>query len=293
MIIINFRSSELVVDCVQSLLATVCPPDEIIIVDNDARLDATGHPDLQDSRVRTLARSENPGYSASCNDGARVATGDVLLFLNADVTVSACLERCLEVLENAADVGVVSCRLIRPDGTFDHACHRGIPTPEASLAYKLRLHRLLPRSRRANRYLMSWLKEDTEHDIEACSGAFLMIRREVLDAVGGWDERYRFYAEDLDLCLRVSRTGRRIRYVGSVSATHLKGAFSNNRVPDADLDPEQLWVKHRTNREIVRSHRLFFDEHMRTESGSSANGGATTTGPAGVAREAADRRTRP
>lgn len=295
MIIINFRSSELVDASIRSALAGSRVPGEIIVIDNDARNEPGQPSGGQDVPVRTIARSENPGYSASCNDGARAATGDVLLFLNADVTVSTtCLERCLEVLESEADVGVVGCRLVRPDGTFDHACHRGMPTPEASLAYKLRLHRLFPRSRRANRYLMSWLDETTDHDVEACSGAFLLIRRDVLEAVGGWDERYRFYAEDLDLCLRVSESGRRIRYVGSVSATHLKGAFSNHHVPDADLDPEQRWVKNSTNREIVRSHRLFFDEHMRAESSSLLRAAAQILlGLQELRVKATDRRTRP
>ena len=266
-IIVNFQSSVLADACIRSLQEGTRPPDEIIVIDNDARDQPADRSSLYDLPVRWVARSENPGYSASCNDGAAAAAGDVLLFLNADVTVSsACLERCLQVLGSTPDIGVVGCRLVRPDGTFDHACHRGMPTPEASFAYKLRLHRLMPTSRRANRYLMSWLDETTEHDIEACSGAFLMIERRTLEVIGGWDERYRFYAEDLDLCLRVAETGRRIRYVGTASATHRKGAFSHNKVPDAELDPEQLFVKRRTNREIVRSHRLFFDEHMRTES---------------------------
>jgi hypothetical protein len=120
------------------------------------------------------------------------------------------------------------------------------------------------------------------------------IRRDLLDAVGGWDERYRFYAEDLDLCLRVSEAGQRIRYVGSVSAIHMKGAFSNNNVPDVDLDPEQRLVKHSTNREIVRSHRLFFDEHMRARSGSLLRAAAELVLDLQELRmRAADRRTRP
>ena len=265
-IIVNFRSSELVGAAVRSLESGTRAPDEIIVMDNEASDPPRSATSVGTDRLRIIARAGNPGYAATCNEGALEARGDTLLFLNADVTVSpSCLERCMETLESDAGIGIVGCRLVRPDGTLDHACHRGMPTAGAALAYKLRLHRLFPRSHRANRYLMSWLDPETDHDVEACSGAFLLIRRDVLEEAGGWDERYRFYAEDLDLCLRVSQQGRHIRYVGSATAIHLKGAFSNTRVPDRELDSERRSIKRRINREIVRSHRLFFDEHMRSQ----------------------------
>ena len=118
---------------------------------------------------------------------------------------------------------------MRPDGSLDHACHRGIPSVIDLLVYKARLDRLAPRSRRLGHYRLSWLNPATVHDVEACSGAFLLMRREVLDAVGGWDERYWFYAEDLDLCLRVAQAGWRVQYVGSATAVHVKGGSSNLR----------------------------------------------------------------
>jgi GT2 family glycosyltransferase len=111
---------------------------------------------------------------------------------------------------------------------------------------------------------MAWLDPATDHDVEACSGAFLLVARSTLDTVGGWDERYRFYAEDLDLCVRVARLGLRVRYLGTVTATHLKGAFSHHRTPDRALDPSQRAVKRWVRREINASHRLFFEEHLRS-----------------------------
>jgi GT2 family glycosyltransferase len=266
-IIVNFRSHDLVNDCIRSLLSGSTQPDEIVVVDNQAgdgglAPDLVGHP-----RVRLSLIEGNPGYAASCNAGAALADGDRLLFMNADVTVETdTLARCSAALDEDPTIGVVTPRLSRPDGELDHACHRGLPTAGASLAYKFRLHRLFPRSQRLARYTMAWLDPGTDHDIEACSGAFMMIPRAVLDAAGGWDERYRFYAEDLDLCLRVSRTGRRVRYLGTVGAVHLKGAFSHNGTPDRELDASQREVKRWVQREVIASHRLFFEEHIRDES---------------------------
>lgn len=266
-IVINFRSHDLVNDCLRSLLAGSRQPDEIVVMDNEASGGGLAPELATDPRVRLSLNDGNPGYAASCNAGAALATGDTLLFLNADVTLDRdTLARCEAELVGDPSIGVVTPRLVRPDGEMDHACHRGLPTAAASLAYKLRLHRLFPRSRRLARYTMAWLDPATDHDIEACSGAFLLISRELLDAVGGWDERYRFYGEDLDLCLRVRGAGRRVRYLGSVPSTHLKSAFSHNDTPDRDLDRSQLEVKRWVQREVIASHRLFFEEHIRPDS---------------------------
>jgi GT2 family glycosyltransferase len=266
-IIVNFRSHALVNDCLRSLLAGTMQPDEIVVIDNEADGGGLASDLAAEPRIRLSERSDNPGYAASCNAGAALAGGDQLLFLNADVTVDPdTLERCWSVLSADPAIGVVTPRLVRPDGSMDHACHRGLPTAGASLAYKLRLHRLFPRSHRLARYTMAWLDPSTDHDIEACSGAFLLVSRQDLDAVGGWDERYRFYGEDLDLCLRLTDRGLRVRYLGSVRATHLKGAFSHRDTPDAALDDSQRAVKRWVEREIIASHRLFFEEHIRDRS---------------------------
>jgi GT2 family glycosyltransferase len=263
-IIVNHRSNALADACARSLLAGSLVPHEIIVVDNEGTDGGISDPVRTSGRVRVLSRPDNQGYAASCNLGARESQGSVLLFLNADVTVSeACMARCLAEIESDATVGIVTPRLVRSDGSLDHACHRGLPTPLASLAYSLGVDRLLPRSRRLGRYRMSWLDPETDHDVEACSGAFLMLPRPALDAVGGWDERYHFYAEDLDLCLRVGRAGWRVRFLGTITATHLKGAFSNLEVPDGLLDPPQREIKQRVKRDIIASHQLFYREHLR------------------------------
>jgi GT2 family glycosyltransferase len=86
---------------------------------------------------------------------------------------------------------------------------------------------------------MSWLDPATEHDVEACSGAFMLVRREVLEQLDGWDERYWFYAEDLDLCLRAGQLGKRVRYLGTATATHVKYASSRLRSADSDLTADE------------------------------------------------------
>ena len=90
----------------------------------------------------------------------------------------------------------------------------------------------------------------------------MLVLRDAFDAVGGWDERYWFYAEDVDLCLRVRRTGRRVRYVGTASATHVKGASSKLRTRRSSLPARERSNRRRVERAIVESHWLFFREHL-------------------------------
>ncbi len=264
-VVVHHHRPDLLADCVQSLMAGSRAPDDIVIVDNEAAVGAAP-PIAASARVRVLSRAENPGYAASCNTGAAATTGDYVLFLNGDVLVSPdCLERCMAAIGADPGVGVVTCQLRRLDGSLDHACHRGLPTPLASAAYKLRLDRLRPDSRRLGRYRLSWLDPATDHDVEACCGAFLLMSRALLEQIGGWDTRYWFYGEDLDLCVRVGRAGKRIHYLASARATHVKGASSYLGVPDRRLAPEQRRTKRQVRAAILDSHELFFKEHLATE----------------------------
>ena len=266
-VVVAYRSPDLLVEAIRSLGQSSRLPDEIIAADVEpdgpAPLPAGDLTDLAPVSTTLVGVPGNPGYAAACNRAAAATNGDWILFMNADVTVAPeCLEAVLADATAADDIGVATCRLMRPDGRIDHACHRGIPTPLELLAYKLRLHRLAPRSRRLAHYTLSWLDLDDTHDIEACSGAFLLIRRDAFEAVGGWDERYWFYAEDLDLCLRVSQAGWRIRYVGSATALHLKSASSHLQQDEAALTPDERASRRRVQRAIVESHESFYRAHQ-------------------------------
>jgi GT2 family glycosyltransferase len=262
-VVVSYRRYDLLRQCLEALAGSSRPPDRIVVVDNESDADALAAAVAGIPGVEAIGNAGNPGYAASCNQGWRAAGTDLVLFLNGDVTVtSSCLERVTAVLEGDAGIGIATARLERPDGSLDHACHRGIPTPEAALWYSLKLHRLRPRSRRFAAYTMSWLDPATEHDIEACSGAFLLVRAATLEQVGGWDEGYWFYAEDVDLCLRVLRAGLRVRYVATAVATHVKGASSNLRADGRTLDPAEQATRDRVRLAIVASHLRFYRLHL-------------------------------
>jgi len=262
-VIVSYRRYDLLRACVLALQASSVPPSWIVVVDNASDPIALGAAVDGLAGVQVIANSGNAGYARACNQGWRATMAPNVLFLNPDVTVGTnTLERCLEALDGDPAIGIVTARLLREDGSLDHACHRGLPTPGAGLAYALRLDRLAPGSHRLGRYRMSWEDVTTDHDVEACSGAFMLVRRSVLEAIGGWDERYWFYGEDLDLCVRTTASGSRVRYLGSTAATHIKGASSRLRAPSSELSPQELAHRRRLQGAIVASHRLFFRDHL-------------------------------
>lgn len=259
-VIVSYRRRDLLGRALDALRASEHRPAQTIIVDVDPLEPLAPRSDETESVVTVEG---NPGYAAACNAGAAAATGEWLLFLNDDVFVSpTCIGGVLAEAASDPGIGIATCRLLRPDGRIDHACHRGLPTVADSLAYKARLDRLLPRSRRVGHYRLSWLDLEGTHDIEACAGAFLLIRREAFDAVGGWDDGYRFYAEDLDLCARVSAAGWRVRYVGSETAIHVKGSTSNLHRSRAALDARQRAMLRWARSASVDAHERFYDIHM-------------------------------
>lgn len=262
-VVVGYRQPELLTRAVSALHGGSYVPDEVVVVDVAPAVawePAWG--------ASVVALDGNPGYAAACARGVDETSGDWLLFMNADVTVAAdTIEHTLREATADTTIGIATCRLTLPDGTLDHACHRGSPSLFDSLAYKSRLDRTGLASRRLGRYRMTWLDPTGSHDVEACSGAFLMIRRAAYDGVGGWDEAYRFYGEDLDLCARVRRAGWRVRYVGGTCADHDKGAASHLRRRPASLTAEEretrLWVQ----RSVVDAHERFYEQHM--ESGTA------------------------
>lgn len=267
-IVVNHRRPDLLTDALRALYGSRRRPDEIVVVEADATMPPPLPADDHEPAIplRLLLLADNPGYATACNRGAADASGDWLLFMNADVMVDPdSLGAVLAEATSDPAIGIATCRLMRPDGTLDHACHRGIPSVIDSLVYKARLDRLAPRSRRLGHYRLSWLDPETVHDIEACSGAFLLIRHEALEVVGGWDERYWFYAEDLDLCLRVTQAGWRVRYVGAATATHVKGSSSNLRRSPQGLTDEQRATRQRVREAAIESHRRFYHEHLEAD----------------------------
>jgi len=225
-IIVSYRSSALLAACLRSLDAQVgIDPVNVIVVDNHSA-DGTvemirrNHP-----AVRLVTNSHNVGFGRACNQALALARPGDVLMLNPDTLVPPDgLSRAVDALRARPGVGVLGVKLVRVDGSPDHAARREIPTPFSGLAYMLRLHRI-PGSRRFAGYVRSGSYDD-ETEVGAVSGAFMLVRGQALAEVGGFDERFWMYGEDLDWCLRFRAAGWGICYWPGVTVVHIKGGTS-------------------------------------------------------------------
>jgi GT2 family glycosyltransferase len=144
---------------------------------------------------------------------------------------------------------MLGVKLIRPDGTFDHACKRGFPTIASALYYFFRLNRVRPLSPRFAQYTAGQLGENEAGPVDAINGAFMLVRREAAEQVGPMDERYWLYAEDLDWCHRFWERGWKVLYWPGAEVVHRKGGSSGDM---------RSWT---LNRAFHRSMWLFYAKH--------------------------------
>jgi GT2 family glycosyltransferase len=209
--------------------------------------------------VEVLEAPENPGFAAACNLGLRRCRGEYCLLLNPDTVVTpGALLRAVAALRADPGIGILGAKLTRASGSLDLACRRTFPTPRNAAFHFLRLPRVFPRSRRFGEYNLTYLDPDAEYDVDAVCGAFMLIRRQVLEQVGLLDETFWMYGEDLDLCLRSRRHGWRTRYVPSVHVRHLKGQSSRAR-------------SLRCTYEFFRAMHVFYRKHHASRSPWYAN----------------------
>lgn len=248
-VVVSYNTRDLLRDCLASVLESRLAPRSlaVTVVDNassdgSADMVATLYPTVR------LVRAGNDGYSRANNLGVRGAARYWLL-LNPDTLLPpAALARVLDHMDEAEDVGVLGPRLVLADGSLDQACRRGFPTPANSLAYYSGLARVFPESARLAGYNLSYLDPDEEADVDSLVGAFMLLRGRALEEIGGLDETFFMYGEDLDLCYRLKCLGWRVQYWPEVTVLHIKRAASSK--------------SRRARAEFFRSMRLFYDKHQ-------------------------------
>jgi GT2 family glycosyltransferase len=251
---VNFNAGPLLARSVRAALQSRAPL-EVVVVDNgstDGSLAALRAELGTDPRLRILEQGRNTGFAAACNAGLREAGGEVALLLNPDCLVEEdTLATVRAALEADPKAGLAGCLLLNEDGTEQEGCRRSVPTPGRAFARAFGLARL---RRRAGAAGGDFVLSDQPLpagpvDVDAISGAFMMVRRAALTAVGPLDEAYFMHCEDLDWCMRFRQAGWRVLFVPTASALHYKGTSSRGR------PVRVLWHMHRG---MVRFYRKFF-----------------------------------
>lgn len=250
-IMINYNGKALTKQAIDSIFVSVPQVTyEVIVVENGG--DETQKLEYENERVAILRGVSNHGFGNACNIGAASAKGTFLLFLNNDTIMHAStLDKCITYMEENPLVGAVGVRTLLADGTLDHACKRGFPTPAASLYYFAGLDRKYPQNRKYGVYRQTFVPEDAVSEVDSVSGSFLMMPKELFCKTGGFDEQFFMYGEDIDLCYRVKELNRKVVYYGAAGMTHLKGQSGLH-----------------TESEVVLKHfydamKIFYKKHYR------------------------------
>ncbi|HSJ32648.1 MAG TPA: glycosyltransferase family 2 protein [Longimicrobiales bacterium] len=221
-LIVAWNVRDLVLACLASIEADAgAPPLEVILVDNassDGTVDAVV---ARYPHVRVLANAQNVGFPRANNQALAHARGRYVLYLNPDTEVDpGTLAACVRELEENPDIGLVGCRLESPAGEVQYEGARNTYRFRHLMFELLYLHMLFPHSRVFGHHRMGDWDHRGNRDVEAVNGAFMMVPRDLANRVGGLPEDLFMYHEDLSFCLRILRTGRRLRYLGDVRTVH-------------------------------------------------------------------------
>ena len=231
-VIATYNSRQHLGTCLQSIAEHLAGVDyEVCVVDNASTDGTAAIAAAAGERVRVISNDRNLGFSAAVNAGLRSTSGPVVMWLNPDTKVVGGDARALlQHFEDEPSVGIIGPKVLNGDGTIQFSC-RSFPTYHTAIfnRYSL-LTKLFPKNRFSSRYLYSEWDHQTLRDVEWVSGACLLHRRSLIDTIGELDERFFMYIEDIDFCLRATRSGWTVRYHPGLSVLH-HIAGSSRQVP--------------------------------------------------------------
>jgi N-acetylglucosaminyl-diphospho-decaprenol L-rhamnosyltransferase len=250
-VVVTYNALPWIEPCLESVRGC-----ELIVVDNGS---SDGTPAL----VRRLfpeahlIEQENRGLGAGLNAGMRAASGSRLLLLNSDAwVVGDAVAKLVGVLERDPEVAVVAPRLLNQDRTLQRSV-RGFPTPWRLATEYFFLRKLAPRSRLLNAFYGAGFRHDEERAVEFVKGAALLVRRQAFEQVGGFDERFFLFSEEVDWCYRFHEAGWKIVFTPAAEAVHVGGASHAGRLFREQVQGHLLFLeKHRGARSAKRARRL-------------------------------------
>lgn len=197
---------------------------EIIIVDNHSTDGSIEYLKPLFPEVKFILNETNTGFASACNEGVKNSSGEFVLFLNPDTLVPEDgFEKCISFFETHPDCGALGVKMIDGSGKFLKESKRSLPSPLTSL-YKLSgLSLLFSKSQLFGRYHLGHLDKDQNHVVDVLAGAFMMVKREVLNKAGSFDENFFMYGEDVDLSYRIQKAGYKNYYFAGTTIIHFKG----------------------------------------------------------------------
>jgi len=272
-IIVSYNTKELLRQCLRSLMANSewrMGYGEIIVVDNGSTDGSREYlkrfKGLKVQKFKVIFNDQNLGFAKANNQGIKIAQGKYILLLNSDTVVpKQTIPKLISYLEENPKIGVITPKLELRSGEIDLDCHRGFPKPWAAFCYFSRLEKLFSESKIFGQYHQTWKNLDVVHEIDSCCGAFLLTRKKILNKIGGLDESYFFYGEDLDLCYRIKKEGWKVIYYPKVKAIHYKGASSGLRRESKDVVKISRDDQIKVTKASIEAMEIFYDKFYKNK----------------------------
>jgi GT2 family glycosyltransferase len=228
---------------------------KVIVVDNDSRDGSVES--VRDLPIEVAALATNQGFAHACNVGWKRGSATYVLFLNPDASIDhQAIRRLVDVLEEDPSAGAIAPKIVNERGTLEFS-QRRFPRPISTISQALYLHRFFPRASWSDELVRDPAVYDAPRTIDWVSGACLLVRRDVLERVGGWDEGFFLYCEDIDLCKRLRDAGSNVRYEPSAQVIHAGGASAPRAALLPTLASSRIrYAKKHRSRGIVFMERL-------------------------------------
>ena len=243
-IIVNWNGGSLVTRCIETIVSSAPKVSyEIVIVDNastdnslnELRASEVAGPMIESEQIRIVLNSENRGFGAANNQAFALTKSPFVFLLNSDTEVSpGTIEKLIEKLKSDPKIGACGPKLLNADGSVQTSVFFNPPCVWHTILSQLWLYRLLPRRIRGE-LLLGWhWSHDRERSVPMIGGAAVMAKREMIEDVGGFNERYHMYAEDNEWCWRITKKNWRLMFVPEAILLHHGAQSSGKRWTPAD-----------------------------------------------------------
>ncbi len=224
-IIVNYNVAYFLEQCLHSVKkALQHVQGEVIVVDNNSVDGSVAMVQTKFPEFLMIANKQNTGFSFANNQALKIAKGAYCLLLNPDTVVEEdTFKKVVNFMDQHDDAGGLGVKMIDGKGNFLPESKRGLPTPSVAFYKIFGLSFLFPQSKLFGKYHLGYLDKEKTHEVEILSGAFMLMRKSVLDKVGLLDEAFFMYGEDIDLSYRIIKGGYKNYYFPRTSIIHYKG----------------------------------------------------------------------
>ncbi|WP_040213613.1 glycosyltransferase family 2 protein [Clostridium polynesiense] len=252
-IIVSYNTKQLTLDAIESVFKTTKNVSyEIFVVDNaskDGSVEAIKK--SYGDKVKLIENKENLGFSAANNMAIKKSQGRYILLLNSDTIVkNDTIAKTIAYMDDNTEAGVLGCKVLLRDGKLDKACKRGFPTPWNSFSYLLKLDKIFPGDKRFGGYHLTYINENETAEVDCVMGAYMLLRKEIIESVGLLDETFFMYGEDVDWCYRIKEAGWKIIYYPEAEIIHYKKASSAKKGTKTII-------------EFYRAMYIFYNKHFK------------------------------